>query len=435
MKQLSEFKREAAKLIKDFHPHEGYKPDYSRPGKNIVELIIDTVFKASLYQNEERQPRIKLVYINIHDLNEFTSVARNHFQYFQYAKPETFSAKAVSRISFLIDYKRSFLCVTDADGNSGELTINGIFHLGSEFEKFMALEIRSTTPLPDATFFASNAPGRINIFCGMTPIIGFDKGEIHKENTRLVGNKTICKVIAPFVDTLKSGIKNASQKTYVFDKRKHSDTLNRLLIEFIQRILLRTQELGHGSAVFFIPSTGEAAKILNTMVLDTNRIESIPKLSFSIEQYLQLYFRFLLQHDMPDKGKYALQSAFLKHRTIIHDTLDFYASLTKLDGAVIINDRLDLMEYGSEILAHTKPTEKAHFNVYEKKPGQGNKPIYIRQYGTRHRSATRLVHSIPGAIGFIISQDGGLKLITREKEDVVIYPDVDKLENEFFFGV
>ncbi|HAE40184.1 MAG TPA: hypothetical protein DCG57_16360 [Candidatus Riflebacteria bacterium] len=435
MKQLSRFKREAAGLIQNSQQHERSKPDYSRPSKAVVELIIDTVFMASLCRNEERQPRIKLVYINKHDLSEFTSVARNHFQYFQYAKPETFSAKAVSRISFLIDYKRSFLCVTDADGNTGELTINGIFHLGSEFEKFMALEIRSTTPPPDATFFASNAPGRINIFCGDTPIIGFDKGEIHKENTRLIGNNTICKVFAPFVKALNSDIKKDSKSTYPFTKGEHNDTLNRLLIEFVRKILLHAQEIGHGSAVFFIPSTSETDKILKTMVLATNRIESIPKLSFTIKQYLPLYFRFSLQHDMPDKDKYALQRAFLKHRTVIHDTLDFYASLTKLDGAVIINDRLDLIEYGAEILTPVETNVETSFKLYEKKSGQSKKFIDMRQYGTRHRSAARLVHSIRGAIGFIISQDGGLKLITREKKEVVLYPDIDKLENEFFFGV
>lgn len=435
MKQLSEFKREAAALIKGFSPQAGYKPEYSRPGKDVVELIIDTVFMASLRQNEERQPHIKLVYVNEHDLREFTSKARNHFQYYHYEKSETFSAKAVSRISFLIDYRRSFLCVTDADGDVEQLTINGIFHLGSEFEKFMALEIRSTTPPPDATFFASNAPGRINIFCGNTPVIGFDKGEINKEYTRLIGNKTICKIIAPFVKTLNSGIKKASENTYAFNKGEHNGILNQLLIEFVQRILLHAQEIGHGSAVFFIPSTGETDKILKTMVLATNRIESVPKLSFSIEKYLQLYFRFLLQHDMPDEGKYALQSAFLKLRTVIHDTLDFYASLTKLDGAVIINDRLDLVEYGAEILVQTEPTGKTPFEVYEKKPGQIKRLIDMRQYGTRHRSAARLVHSIPGAIGFIISQDGGLKLIARKKNEVIIYPDVNKLDSEFFFGV
>jgi hypothetical protein len=73
------------------------------------------------------------------------------------------------------------------------------------------------------------------------------------------------------------------------------------------------------------------------------------------------------------------------------------ASLSNVDGAVLMTDHFRLLGFGVEALPHG---DVRHLRLR----GQ---IVDIEKYGTRHRSAARFCASYPGSLAFVCSQDGG----------------------------
>lgn len=100
----------------------------------------------------------------------------------------------------------------------------------------------------------------------------------------------------------------------------------------------------------------------------------------------------------------------------------FLSSLSAVDGAVVITDRLRLLGFGAEIIA-ISPSLK---NVRVITDYRENESEYrdIELFGTRHRSAFRFCSSLEDSIVAVVSQDGEIKVAKRVGSDVVLWPNV-----------
>ena len=94
------------------------------------------------------------------------------------------------------------------------------------------------------------------------------------------------------------------------------------------------------------------------------------------------------------------------------------ADLTRVDGAVLMSDCLEILGFGVEIageLPEVPRVARAH-------DLEGIQREWVRtdRVGTRHRSAYRLCQSVREALALVVSQDGGLRFI-RWHDDGVTY--------------
>ena len=53
--------------------------------------------------------------------------------------------------------------------------------------------------------------------------------------------------------------------------------------------------------------------------------------------------------------------------------------------------------------------------------------ISIENFGTRHRSAFRFCSNYDWAVAFIISQDGGIKVVKKVNDDVILWETIDPM--------
>jgi len=60
------------------------------------------------------------------------------------------------------------------------------------------------------------------------------------------------------------------------------------------------------------------------------------------------------------------------------------------------------------------------------------KPIDPLIFGTRHRSTIRFCRKFPSALGFVFSQDGGIKAVKGQPGEVTIFPEINRIRFEFF---
>jgi hypothetical protein len=109
--------------------------------------------------------------------------------------------------------------------------------------------------------------------------------------------------------------------------------------------------------------------------------------------------------------------------------VDRLAGLTAVDGATIINDRYELMAFGSKITRRrgSAPVER----VLLTEPVEGSAMTVVNPYqlgGTRHLSAAQFVHDQREATALVASQDGRFTIFKWSPcEDMVHAHRVDAL--------
>jgi len=142
-------------------------------------------------------------------------------------------------------------------------------------------------------------------------------------------------------------------------------------------------------------------------------------------KYYDLYFSFE-KKPINDKSFRELQhidSEIEDNKRAIKDSIKLISSLSGVDGAIIMTDKLRLLCFGGEVKVDS-PTLK-EIKRAENISGEKGSNIPIESFGTRHRSAFRFCSSYEDAMAIVISQDGGVKAVKRVGSELILWPDIN----------
>jgi len=93
-------------------------------------------------------------------------------------------------------------------------------------------------------------------------------------------------------------------------------------------------------------------------------------------------------------------------------TVDWIAGLTAVDGAVVMNDRYELLDFGAKIARRHNFAQVEQVRLTE--PIQRSEAVLVHPEelgGTRHLSAAQFVHDQRDAIALVASQDGRFTIL------------------------
>jgi hypothetical protein len=98
------------------------------------------------------------------------------------------------------------------------------------------------------------------------------------------------------------------------------------------------------------------------------------------------------------------------------------ADLTRVDGAVLLTDALEVLGFGVEIAGELPEVSR----VMRAHDLDGASRTWVRtdRVGTRHRSAYRLCQAVRDALALVVSQDGGLRFIRWHDQSVAYWEQV-----------
>lgn len=103
-------------------------------------------------------------------------------------------------------------------------------------------------------------------------------------------------------------------------------------------------------------------------------------------------------------------------------TIDWIAGLTAVDGAVVINDRHELLGFGAKIARRRKRAQVEQVMLTE--PIQGSVAALVHPEklgGTRHLSAAQFVHDQKDAIALVASQDGRFTIFEWSPREAMVH--------------
>lgn len=200
----------------------------------------------------------------------------------------------------------------------------------------------------------------------------------------------------------------------------------------ISRILLNVKRAGHGGAIILTPREfARDLKIkyeifypkLETVLLEHVAAEIREEIA---SDTIHEEFFGPLKDEIPTDLHLAETVAFADKEDCVKAELgcvNFVASLTRVDGCVLLSTDFAVRGFGVEITCRKDPP--AVFIAGDERASRAKlRPLDFAHFGTRHRSMMRYCYANPGSVGFVVSQDGDVRAITRIGKKLVLWENV-----------
>jgi hypothetical protein len=399
-------------------------PAVELPPKPVLDELLDVCFQASMLTDERRPTVFRVAYIAsgspvMPNRSELSPVTR-----YNLIAPVPFTEAELQRLAPVADPRRVLIAVEQA----GERRqIYGLIDIGIAMWEKARHERNVAHPSPDALIVASSHPGELSISRGDRPVLRLRGGRIvtPTESVLLRGP------VADFFDNAKDEfICNAWKQLGIDRAPAQDDGLAMAHVTFVESILLYTAELHHGGTLLFVPEeiTHDDARLKGRVSIKYVLPSTRPKdaLVSAMSARLQLNAAAKrLDVGRPIRPEHMAEwwphcHALQRCEDVARDAARFIASLTAVDGAVVLTDMFRIIGFGAEVTANFSGTDKVH--IAKDQEGRQTEEASFTEYGTRHRSAFRFAGSMESAVAFVMSQDGGVKALRQVGPRLLMWP-------------
>lgn len=321
--------------------------------------------------------------------------------------------------------------------NDGDIYIWGMIDQGNLSYDFRRFESEMGPPIPGLFQVSALGVGHLAVHIQYEPIAELRIDRLLTASLNPLYSGPILMALLPGVENYAQAVRNAVP-SQAYDDISHWDRglasqWRRTLI----RVLLRIRGMGHGGAVLITPDRTGAG-------LDIKYRVTYPRLPEALQRWgaayiTQTYAGHLIRNAL-NSGEPAIDADLYRDERLsrgdvedanneIDGALWFIACLSRIDGLILMTPDLTVEGFGTMIRMGNRP--EAIFSAQTDEAEVDNRvPLSYDSLGTRHRSMMSYCNSQPGSIGFVISQDGDLRAMTKIGDDLVIW-DIARLQFEF----
>ena len=407
------------------------KPEHL-PDPEVFQLLVDVAFHASLMTEEKRRTGFRLLFCNPEDLKldkRHGSLGRQ-FRVISMPSSQPLTASELNRIAPAADLTRFLICV-HAEKKRDSLQIWGLLDVGANWWKFLHHEASGGMVPPNFLTITSTAPGELSFSVQGTNLLMLRNGQLSQPMSNPIWSGPISGYLEPsrkclYDQTLQE------LKTDKYDEDGHDDEFPSSFCNFfLERILYNIRYLGHGGTLILVPQEiGFDDPRLTDRILIKYPTDydyawsSLVRSLVNQRRYYDLYFPLTSgEENLTKEAISEFTQLGYKKDSIeeeIQDIAKSIASLSNVDGALVITTKFGVLGFGGEIVA-ASPTLKS---VTVASSNQHKIPI--ESFGTRHRSAFRFCSSLEESVAFIVSSDGGVKATKRHGREVLFWPDINE---------
>ena len=413
------------------------------PSDDILSRMLEVAYHASFLTEEGRRLGFRVAYLPQDDATKREEEAfPGRMRPIALSKPRDFSVGELLRLAPATDPTKVLICVEPLRGvrDLQSLAIWGLLDAGSSWWNFVHGESSEGIPPPNCFTISSTRPGHLSVSRVGLILATLSNGRIVAPTEDIFYEGPIGAFFEPPGKALYNDVVTLLG-TKRFDPEGQDDNYpQRRYVEYLERVLFHVRDSRHGGMLIVVrDELTEADSRL------TDRVSIKYPSSYDIEwdllaralvghtRYYELWNQLwdgkepltadkFQEFHMVESGNEDLEVA-------IADSVKFIASLSGVDGAIAITDRLRVIGFGVEITA-LSPTV-TRIKAVSDSAGKSGEWISIDTYGTRHRSAIRFCSSYEESVAFVVSQDGGVKAVKRVGSEVLLWPDI----NVGFFGI
>ena len=401
------------------------------PTGAVLEEMFSTCYQASLLREEERAVTFRAILAGPESF-ERSGGPPEGFHVLEFPDLRAFEPRELRRLSVAADFQRTMIGV-EHDEELG-LRIWGLIHTGSRWLRDAQGGRRAGAAPPDAPIVHVEAAGTLEVRKGYELVGKLEKGEISGARADLFESDWMPAEFSRIMGEL-NGLHEAARDLAL----EHSgerwaplepDLTRRISERMLKRVVSVVSDARHGGTVIFLPS-----EKLDDICGDDPYVDV--KYPFA-EGSARVRFRDLIVGILNRKARLhgttdgrepvpvgwehfeqttdgriaALDEALFEVAYLI-------AGLAAADGAVVMSKEHELLGFGG-VVSGSLPGVKTVWRALDLE-GEELVEEAAEEQGTRHRSAYRIAASVKDALIIVISQDGGVRFVSRRGDRVVCW--------------
>lgn len=402
------------------------------PQLSLLVELFETMYFASLRTEESKPVAFHVVYLDPQkpDPKPPKYLVHNRWSCVKLGTAVPLRSGDFVKLASAADPRTSSFAVHH--DNLGQLRVWGIVDQGTSHHEYINFE-SDTGPERPGTFEASIlGTGHLAAYCGYEKIAELKQNLLVRSSIDIFSRGNIRETLEPGIQSCVQSLQGGWPDEFPEDEPEASGEFILAWITTLKRLLLRVQSLRHGGA-FLITDEDSSVGLSVKHKVEYSRLRSALQrwavarvqqdmASMTIgEDYLEAKLEEMpvgLHLDEVVSG-YDLEEI----REELEGAIWFISLLTRVDGLVLMNKKLEVLGFGVEITVADELSEVFISNAPDANEAAISSFEYLR-YGTRHRSMMRYCGKHPGSVGFVVSQDGDVRAITKVKEQVVVWENI-----------
>ena len=401
------------------------------PDERIIIDLFETMYYSSLRTEESEPITFHVVFLDPTqpDPKPPRHPVKDRWSYVPFAEPIRFSVANLVKIAKSSGLTTSSFVVWP--DQEGDLFIWGLVDQQNRFHKFLnrSAEIEAERP---GLFQASvEGIGVVVVYMRYEKVAELRINELIRNSLDLFGASPVRDLLATGIDWHLQAIRSAIPDDIHQETPAEDEFHTQQWLSVLCRILLRVQKLKNGGAILITPE-------INTSGLNFKYKIDYERLHTSLESnavtkiksdFLEKNLLGLSESKTKEipSGLYYQLRRFEKDLRASKNEIDgviwFIALLTRVDGLVVMDPNLAVRGYGVEITTAEEPENLFLASDRRATPAK-LRPALYNHFGTRHRSMMRYCFQHPGSIGFVVSQDGEVRVITKVDESLVMWENI-----------
>ena len=406
------------------------------PPGDALEQLFKIMYHASISREESQTICFHVIYIDPHNPDPAPPwrIVRDRWRFIPLETPLEMTLANIRKIAPASDPRSSAFAVYP--DSQGRMTVWGFIDQLNQYQEFLDYDAESGPERPGLFEARIVGPGHLLATIIYEKVGDLRVNELETQTLNVLERGPILDALSPGIESLRTYVEGVAPKE---DYKKKFSRFYTVIpwINTIRRILLRTNGLGHGGALLLTPDSSLVG--LNVKYgLKYNRLRSaLERCSAARMQQNAAWRRIAELHEAKEKflswklyfGEQALHVDVDESESELEAAIWFVSLLSRVDGLVLMTPQLDVIGFGVEITFSDKPRYIQKATSVMADPAS-RQDIDYNSFGTRHRSMIRYCDKVPAAVGFVISQDGGVRAVTKIDETVVLWDGI-RLRQEF----
>jgi hypothetical protein len=403
------------------------------PSMDVLEELFQVLFLVSLEKEESVSPRCAVAFTSPKrpDPDPPMRIRSHRWTYIPFKSPVTLTVSSLTKLAVAAHPDLSSFAVYP--NRRGELEISGMFDQQAGFKGLMRYESTSGGFDPPGLFQAEiNGLGHIIVTEGRRILGELNAGKLVSESQDVFGAGPVRRALAASVEQFRRLVRAiAAENEYPIGQDEEADVyMGEIWVNTLRRLLLRARAQRHGGAFLINPNRSlKHLRVKHSLKYDrVGRLLALKTghgfvehgaLDVLHDEYMEtdsetmplaLYFDERNADGESEDAEEALSGA-----------IGFVASLSRMDGLVLMNSDFTVRGFGVEITAPEMNLEVV--TVPNGRMTRGRK-VHLEGFGTRHRSMFRYCAAHPGSVGFVLSEDGPVRAVLRHTNRVLLWENI-----------
>lgn len=374
--------------------------DVPAPRTESLRELLSLSFLASSQREEGRPLRFSLAEIAPKDAEAIMGISPG-WEVQRFSHPRPCTVREIAKLAPAIDTRQTIMAATRA---AGVLELWALICVGTSWWRQRRGET-GTSYWPKLGYIRIDAegPGNLTIYSGSDVLASIRNGREQKIPLMVLDqNGPVWTRLSAMVNRVRPIKAPGGGDDYGYSVLD--------LANIVKNLVRRTQELGHGGTIVFTGGTINECSIERTKYSVSEAVPTIVRWA----KTLYVADRAVSFDQIAERalGSDPTKHVPLKHlenygqrvaaNQIYMDTIERFARMTQVDGAVVFSGDLSLVGFGATLRGQVPKSYRVAGDVDALTLDDAD----LADDGTRHQSAARFCASQDDAVVFCVSQDG-----------------------------